>query len=430
MSDNNISSDNESPSNISNISLVEEMKKSYLDYAMSVIVSRALPDCRDGLKPVHRRILYSMNESGYNYNKPYRKSARIVGDVMGKYHPHGDGAIYQSMVRMAQDFSMRLELIDGQGNFGSLDGDPPAAMRYTEARLSKVAEKIVTDLEKETISFQPNYDDSTKEPTVLPAQYPNLLVNGASGIAVGMATNIAPHNLGEVIDATLHLIENPDSDLRDLIKFIRGPDFPTGGQIIGKKGIIDAFETGKGGVVLRSKTSIETFKKDREAIVIHEIPYQVNKSKLIEKIAETVKNNIIEGISDLRDESDRNGVRVVIELKKDVDANIILNQLYKHTLLQTTFNSNMLALNKGKPEQMIPNIVQGKLKKLASEVCLLEQKFVKNPDLSVSAHVDAVAKELGATIELVGFESLVLGEGVEKRVDNLADEVAKMTGQQ
>ena len=352
MSDNNISSDNGSPSNISNISLVEEMKKSYLDYAMSVIVSRALPDCRDGLKPVHRRILYSMNESGYNYNKPYRKSARIVGDVMGKYHPHGDGAIYQSMVRMAQDFSMRLELIDGQGNFGSLDGDPPAAMRYTEARLSKVAEKIVTDLEKETISFQPNYDDSTKEPTVLPAQYPNLLVNGASGIAVGMATNIAPHNLGEVIDATLHLIENPDSDLHDLIKFIHGPDFPTGGQIIGKKGIMDAFETGKGGVVLRSKTSIETFKKDREAIVIHEIPYQVNKSKLIEKIAETVKNNIIEGISDLRDESDRNGVRVVIELKKDVDANIILNQLYKHTLMQTTFNSNMLALNKGKPEQM------------------------------------------------------------------------------
>ena len=352
MSDNNISSDSGSPNNISNISLVEEMKKSYLDYAMSVIVSRALPDCRDGLKPVHRRILYSMNESGYNFNKPYRKSARIVGDVMGKYHPHGDGAIYQSMVRMAQDFSMRLELIDGQGNFGSLDGDPPAAMRYTEARLAKVAEKIVTDLEKETIIFQPNYDDSTNEPTVLPAQFPNLLVNGASGIAVGMATNIAPHNLGEVINATLHLIENPDSDLIDLVKFIHGPDFPTGGQIIGKKGIFDTFETGKGGVVLRSKTSIENFKKDREAIVIHEIPYQVNKSKLIEKIAETVKSNIIEGISDLRDESDRNGVRVVVELKKDVDANIILNQLYKHTLLQTTFNSNMLALNKGKPEQM------------------------------------------------------------------------------
>ena len=352
MSDNNINSEGSKPDNISNISLVEEMQKSYLDYAMSVIVSRALPDCRDGLKPVHRRILYAMNESGYNYNKPYRKSARIVGDVMGKYHPHGDGAIYQSMVRMAQDFSMRLELIDGQGNFGSLDGDPPAAMRYTEARLAKVAEKIVADLEKETITFQPNYDDSTLEPSVLPAQYPNLLVNGASGIAVGMATNIAPHNLGEVIDATLHLIENPNAELEDLTKYIFGPDFPTGGQIIGKKGIIDAFQTGKGGVVLRSKTSIENFKKDREAIIIHEIPYQVNKSKLIERIAETAKNNIIEGISDLRDESDRNGVRVVVELKKDVDANIILNQLYKNTLLQTTFNSNMLALNKGKPEQM------------------------------------------------------------------------------
>ncbi len=352
MSDNNINSEGSKPDNISNISLVEEMQKSYLDYAMSVIVSRALPDCRDGLKPVHRRILYAMNESGYNFNKPYRKSARIVGDVMGKYHPHGDGAIYQSMVRMAQDFSMRLELIDGQGNFGSLDGDPPAAMRYTEARLAKVAEKIVADLEKETITFQPNYDDSTLEPSVLPAQYPNLLVNGASGIAVGMATNIAPHNLGEVIDSTLHLIENPNAELEDLTKYIFGPDFPTGGQIIGKKGILDAFQTGKGGVVLRSKTSIENFKKDREAIIIHEIPYQVNKSKLIERIAETAKNNIIEGISDLRDESDRNGVRVVIELKKDVDANIILNQLYKNTLLQTTFNSNMLALNKGKPEQM------------------------------------------------------------------------------
>ena len=352
MSDNNINSEGSKPDNISNISLVEEMQKSYLDYAMSVIVSRALPDCRDGLKPVHRRILYAMNESGYNFNKPYRKSARIVGDVMGKYHPHGDGAIYQSMVRMAQDFSMRLELIDGQGNFGSQDGDPPAAMRYTEARLAKVAERIVSDLEKETINFQPNYDDSTMEPSVLPAQYPNLLVNGASGIAVGMATNIAPHNLGEVIDATLHLIENPNSELEDLTKYIFGPDFPTGGQIIGKKGIIDAFQTGKGGVVLRSKTSIENFKKDREAIIIHEIPYQVNKSKLIERIAETAKNNIIEGISDLRDESDRNGVRVVIELKKDVDSKIILNQLYKNTLLQTTFNSNMLALNKGKPEQM------------------------------------------------------------------------------
>ncbi len=344
---------------ISNISLVDEMKKSYLDYAMSVIVSRALPDCRDGLKPVHRRILYSMNESGYNFNKAYKKSARIVGDVMGKYHPHGDSAIYQSMVRMAQSFSMRLELIDGQGNFGSLDGDPPAAMRYTEARLAKISEKLVTDLEKETVAFQPNYDDTSKEPVVLPAQYPNLLVNGASGIAVGMATNIAPHNLGEVIDASLYLIDNSDCDIEDLEKYILGPDFPTGGQIIGKKGILEAFKTGKGSCIIRSKTTIESIKKDKEAIVINEIPYQVNKSKLIEKIAESVKNNIIEGISDLRDESDRNGVRVVVELKKDIDSNIVLNQLYKHTFLQTTFNSNMLALNKGKPEQMnLKNILQ------------------------------------------------------------------------
>ncbi len=344
--------ENKEKDNISNVSLIEEMKKSYLDYAMSVIVSRALPDCRDGLKPVHRRILYAMNESGYHYNKAYKKSARIVGDVMGKYHPHGDNAIYDSMVRMAQDFSMRLELIDGQGNFGSLDGDPPAAMRYTEARLAKISEKIVADLDKDTIEFHPNYDDSIKEPNVLPAQFPNLLVNGTSGIAVGMATNIPPHNLGEVIDATLHCIDNPSAKIEDFQKLILGPDFPTGGQIIGKKGINDTFLNGKGSCVVRSKTSIETFKKDREAIIIHEIPYQVNKSKLIEKIADTVKNGVIEGISDLRDESDRNGVRVVIELKKDIDSKIILNQLYKNTLLQTTFNSNMLALNKGKPEQM------------------------------------------------------------------------------
>ena len=258
--------------NISSISLVEEMKKSYLDYAMSVIVSRALPDCRDGLKPVHRRILYAMSESGYNFNKAYKKSARIVGDVMGKYHPHGDTAIYESMVRMAQDFSMRLELIDGQGNFGSLDGDPPAAMRYTEARLAKISEKIVADLDKGTVLFQPNYDDSTTEPTVLPAQYPNLLVNGASGIAVGMATNIPPHNLGEVIEATLFCIDNPNCDIENLNKYILGPDFPTGGQIIGIKGIKEAFQTGRGACVLRSKTSIENFKKDREAIIINELP--------------------------------------------------------------------------------------------------------------------------------------------------------------
>ena len=337
---------------ITSISLAEEMKKSYLDYAMSVIVSRALPDSRDGLKPVHRRILYAMNESGYNYNKAYKKSARIVGDVMGKYHPHGDAAIYDSMVRMAQNFSMSIELIDGQGNFGSLDGDPPAAMRYTEARLAKISDKLITDLDKETVFFQPNYDDSIFEPTVLPAQFPNLLVNGSSGIAVGMATNIAPHNLGEVIDATLYAIDHPNCEIDSLNQFILGPDFPTGGLIIGKKGINEAFQTGRGSCIIRANTSIEEYKKDRKAIIINEIPYQVNKSKLIEKIAETVRNKIIEGISDLRDESDRKGVRVVIELKKEVPHKIILNQLYKHTLLQTSFNSNMLALNKGKPEQL------------------------------------------------------------------------------
>ena len=342
----------DSSEKITSISIVEEMKSSYLDYAMSVIVSRALPDARDGLKPVHRRILYAMNESGYNHNKTFKKSARIVGDVMGKYHPHGDTAIYDSMVRMSQEFSMRLMLIEGQGNFGSLDGDPPAAMRYTEARLAKISERIVTDIEKDTVSFQPNYDDTTKEPTVLPAQYPNLLVNGASGIAVGMATNIAPHNLGEVIDATLHNIDNPECTYEDLSKYIMGPDFPTGGLLIGKNGINETFKTGRGSCIIRSKTSIEEYGKEKEAIIIHEIPYQVNKSKLLEKIALTVKENTIEGISDLRDESDRNGVRVVIELKKDVDSNIILNQLYKYTSLQTTFNSNMLALNKGKPEQL------------------------------------------------------------------------------
>jgi len=350
--DTNIPIKDDKSENTPSILLEEEMQNSYLDYAMSVIVSRALPDCRDGLKPVHRRILYSMSESGYNFNKPYKKSARIVGDVMGKYHPHGDSAIYNSMVRMAQDFSMRLELVDGQGNFGSLDGDPPAAMRYTEARLAKVAERLVQDIDKKTISFKSNYDDTILEPSVLPSQFPNLLVNGASGIAVGMATNIAPHNLGEVIDSVLHLIDNQNCSTIDLQKFILGPDFPTGGLIIGKKGIFDTYETGRGSCVVRSKTSIENFKKDREAIILHEIPYQVNKSKLLERIAEIVKNGVVEGISDLRDESDRNGVRVVIELKKDVDANIILNQLYKHTLIQTTFHSNMLALNKGKPEQM------------------------------------------------------------------------------
>ncbi|MBI28848.1 MAG: DNA gyrase subunit A [Alphaproteobacteria bacterium MarineAlpha5_Bin11] len=338
--------------NISNISLEDEMRKSYLDYAMSVIVSRALPDVRDGLKPVHRRILYSMNESGYNHNKNYRKSARIVGDVMGKFHPHGDAAIYESMVRMAQNFSMRLELIDGQGNFGSVDGDPPAAMRYTEAKLAKVSEFLVQDLDKETVEFKPNYDDTDVEPAVLPAKFPNLLVNGAGGIAVGMATNIPPHNLGEVIDATIFLINNPNSEIRDLNNIIKGPDFPTGAIIVGTNGIENTYNTGKGSSVVRSKTSIETMKNNKESIVVNEIPYQQNKSKLLERIAETVNNKIIDGISDIRDESDRDGVRVVIELKRDAESSVVLNQLYKHTPLQSTFSSNILALNQGKPEQL------------------------------------------------------------------------------
>ncbi|MDV7339392.1 DNA gyrase subunit A [Terasakiella sp. A23] len=338
---------------ISPVSIVDEMRSSYLDYAMSVIVSRALPDVRDGLKPVHRRILYAMKESGYDYNKPYRKSARIVGDVMGKYHPHGDSAIYDAMVRMAQDFSMRLPLIDGQGNFGSMDGDPPAAMRYTEARMDKAAHNLIADIDKETVDFKPNYDDTTLEPSVLPAQYPNLLVNGAGGIAVGMATNIPPHNLGELIDACCALIDDPNLTIDDLIRdYVFGPDFPTGGIILGQSGLRSAFHTGRGSVVMRGKTSIEEIRKDRMAIIITEIPYQVNKARMIESMAALVRDKKIEGISDLRDESDRQGVRVVVEIKKGHHAEIVLNQLFKFTALQTSFGVNMLALNQGRPELM------------------------------------------------------------------------------
>tara|TARA_Y100001970_G_scaffold21917_2_gene25184 strand:- start:5019 stop:7715 length:2697 start_codon:yes stop_codon:yes gene_type:complete len=347
--------DNQIPPNktgITSVSLENEMRKSYLDYAMSVIVARSVPDIRDGLKPVHRRILYSMNESNYVFNKPYRKSARIVGDVMGKYHPHGDAAIYDAMVRMAQDFSMRLELIDGQGNFGSMDGDPPAAMRYTEARLAKIANYLVDDLDKETVDFNANYDETAFEPVVLPAKYPNILINGAVGIAVGMATSIPPHNLREVIDATIALIENNNLSVSDLNKIIKGPDFPTGGIILNKEGIKSTYETGRGSCTIRSKTSFEDINKDKKAIIIHEIPFQVNKSRLLEKIAETVNNKIIEGVSDIRDESDRKGVRIVIELKRDVEHEIILNKLFKFTPLQSTFSSNILALNDGKPEQL------------------------------------------------------------------------------
>ena len=334
------------------VTISDEMRKSYLEYAMSVIVSRALPDVRDGLKPVHRRILYAMKEGGYHWNRPYRKSARVVGDVMGKYHPHGDNAIYDSMVRMAQTFSMSLKLLDGQGNFGSMDGDPPAAMRYTEVRMDQSSTMLIDDIDKNTIDYQENYDNSTKEPTVLPAKYPNLLVNGAGGIAVGMATNIPPHNLGEIIDGCLAIIADPSINSEDLLEIIPGPDFPTGAQIIGKSGIRSAFETGRGSIVMRGKTFIENVRKDREAIIVSEVPYQVNKARMIEQIADAVKNKHIEGISDLRDESDRVGVRVVIELKRDATAEVVLNQIYKHSPLQTYFGVNMLALNGGRPEQL------------------------------------------------------------------------------
>lgn len=340
------------PSDITLVTIEDEMKRSYLDYAMSVIVSRALPDVRDGLKPVHRRILYAMKEGGYDSSKAYKKSARIVGDVMGKYHPHGDSAIYDAMVRMAQDFSMRLPLIDGQGNFGSMDGDNAAAMRYTEARLAKSAETLLEDIDKETVDFHPNYDESQKEPDVLPARYPNLLVNGAGGIAVGMATNIPPHNLGEVIDATLAVIKNPEATLEELIEIVPGPDFPTGGIILGHAGCRSAAFTGRGSVIMRGRTNFEEIRKDRTAIIITEIPYQLNKVRLIERISECVNEKIIEGISDLRDESDRDGVRVVVELKRDAMPEVVLNQLFAHTQLQSNFPVNLLALNGGRPQQM------------------------------------------------------------------------------
>ena len=334
------------------VSIIEEMQRSYLDYAMSVIVSRALPDVRDGLKPVHRRILYAMHESGYHWNRKYVKSSKIVGDVMGNFHPHGDSAIYDSLVRMEQDWSLRLPLVDGQGNFGSIDGDPPAAMRYTESRLEKAAHELLEDIDKETVDFQDNYDNSRLEPTVLPARFPNLLVNGSGGIAVGMATNIPPHNLAEVIDGCVAMIDNPAISLLDMMQIIPGPDFPTGALILGRAGIKSAYETGRGSIMMRGKVDIETRANDRQSIVITEVPYQVNKASMIEKMAELVRDKRIEGISDIRDESDRQGYRVVVELKKDVVAEVILNQLYRYTPLQTSFGANMVALNGGKPEQM------------------------------------------------------------------------------
>ncbi|HQT83519.1 MAG: DNA gyrase subunit A [Acidiphilium sp. 37-64-53] len=342
----------EGPRGLSPVTIEQEMRRSYLDYAMSVIVSRALPDARDGLKPVHRRILYAMAESGNTPDKPYRKSARMVGEVMGKYHPHGDSAIYDAAVRMAQSFSMRVRLIDGQGNFGSVDGDPPAAMRYTEARLADAAMALLTDIDRDTVDFQPTYDESDSEPRVLPASYPNLLVNGGNGIAVGMATNIPPHNPTEIIDATLHLLEHPEATLDDLMKIVPGPDFPTGAMILGRSGIRNAFETGRGSIVIRARAVIEEIRKDRLAIVVSELPYQVNKANLLERIAELVRNKEIEGISDLRDESDRDGMRMVVELKRDATPEVVLNQLYRFTQLQTGFAINMLALDGGRPRQL------------------------------------------------------------------------------
>ncbi|CAN7487233.1 DNA gyrase subunit A [Devosia sp. Root413D1] len=340
------------PSDIAPISISDEMRESYLSYAMSVIVSRALPDVRDGLKPVHRRILYSMHEQGYVWNRPHRKSARVVGDVIGKYHPHSNDAVYFSLVRMAQEFSLRVTLIDGQGNFGSVDGDMPAAMRYTEVRMEKVTDSLLDDIDKDTVDFKDNYDASEREPTVLPARFPNLLVNGGSGIAVGMATNIPTHNLGEVIDAVLMLMDNPGAITEELMTVLPGPDFPTGAIILGRSGIRQAYETGRGAILIRGKAHTEEMRKEREAIIITEIPYQVNKATMIEKMAELVRDKRIEGISDIRDESDRNGMRVVIELKRDAVPDVVLNQLYRFTPLQGSFGCNFVALNGGKPELM------------------------------------------------------------------------------
>ncbi|GBQ39466.1 DNA gyrase subunit A [Acidocella aminolytica 101 = DSM 11237] len=360
------------------VSIEQEMRKSYLDYAMSVIVSRALPDARDGLKPVHRRILYAMNEAGNTPEKPYRKSARMTGDVMGTYHPHGDSAIYLSAVRMAQEFSMRLPLIDGQGNFGSIDGDMPAAMRYTEMRLAPAAMLLLQDIDKDTVDFQPNYDESEQEPRVLPAAFPNLLINGSNGIAVGMATNIPPHNPTEIMDAVLAMIANPEISLEELMKIVPGPDFPTSGIILGRSGIRNAFETGKGSIIMRARATIEEIRKDRDAIIVTEIPYQVNKSTLLERIAELVRAKDIEGIADLRDESDREGMRIVIELKRDATGEVVLNQLYRLTQLQQSFGINMLALDRGKPRQMGLKELLGLFIEFREEVVLRRARFDLN----------------------------------------------------
>src|SRR5690349_4164611 len=338
--------------NIQPVNIEEEMKRSYLDYSMSVIIGRALPDVRDGLKPVHRRILYHMYDTGLLHNRRYVKCARVVGETMGKYHPHGDTALYDALVRMAQPFSLRYPLVDGQGNFGSVDGDPPAAMRYTESRLARMPEDLNADIDKNTVDFVPTYDDSNQEPSVLPSRVPNLLVNGSNGIAVGMATNIPPHNLTEIVDATITLVNNPAAQLADILKFVQGPDFPTAGIIHGRAGIVDAYKTGRGRFVMRAKAGIETFNKDRKAIVITEIPYQVNKARLVERIAQLVNDKIVDTISDIRDESDRDGMRIVVELKRDGEPQLVLNQLFKHTQMQESFSMILLAVVNSQPKEM------------------------------------------------------------------------------
>jgi DNA gyrase subunit A len=389
------------PSDIKPVSIMDEMKRSYLDYAMSVIVSRALPDVRDGLKPVHRRILYGMHEQNFTPDRPYNKSARTVGDVIGKYHPHGDLAVYDALVRMAQDFSMRHPLIDGQGNFGSVDNDPPAAMRYTEARLEKIAMAMLEDLDKDTVDFRPNYDEKETEPTVLPARFPNLLVNGAGGIAVGMATNIPPHNLGETIDAALALMMKPDLGLEELMEIIPGPDFPTGGRIVGRSGVRAAYATGRGSIILRAKVGFETIRKDREAIIVTEVPYQVNKAALVERIAELVREKRIEGISDLRDESDRDGIRVVIELKRDAVADVVLNQLWRFTAMQTNFGANMIALNGGKPEMMTLRDMLAAFLEFRETVVTRRTKFLLNKARD-GAHI-----QVGLAIAVANIDEVI-----------------------
>jgi DNA gyrase subunit A len=389
------------PTDIRPISIVEEMKTSYLDYAMSVIVARALPDVRDGLKPVHRRILYTAHENGFTAGKPYRKSARIVGDVMGKYHPHGDSAIYDALVRMAQDWSMRVPLIDGQGNFGSMDPDAPAAMRYTESRLAKVADELLTDLDKDTVDFVPNYDGSESEPSVLPARFPNILVNGAGGIAVGMATNIPPHNLGEVVAAAVAMIDNPAITAEELMAHVPAPDFPTGAQVMGQAGLNSAYTTGRGSVIMRARSVVEEGRGERRSIVLTEIPYQVGKAGLVEKIAEAVKDKRIEGVGDIRDESNREGVRIVIELRRDATPDVVLNQIYRHTPAQTSFAFNMLAIRGGRPELLNLRDI------IAAFIAFREEVIIRRSKFELNKARDRAHILLGLVIAVTNLDEVV-----------------------